>query len=127
MPSLFCVRGFPRPRWEKETGKGAAPGGGPVEASPRRRRRGRKAKMVTLVEEPVDVSAVFSGGRLRPTAFVWRGRRYAVRRVLGAYRARRGGSLEIHYSVVSDNPEVYELRFSAGRMSWTLVRIHGEG
>lgn len=88
----------------------------------------RKAdKMVTLIEEPVDVSAVFRGGKLRPTAFLWRGRRYDIRRVMGTYRAPKGRYLELYYSVMSDNPEVYELRFSTEGMSWSLVRVHGEG
>lgn len=83
--------------------------------------------MVTLVEEPVDVSAVFRGGRLRPMAFMWRKRSYKVERVLGSYRAMKGRYLEIYYSVMSDTPEVYELRFSTDGMSWSLVRIHSEG
>ncbi|MBC7247423.1 MAG: hypothetical protein H5T73_06565 [Actinobacteria bacterium] len=88
---------------------------------------GRKEKMVTLVEEPVDVSAVFRGGKLRPTAFLWRGRQYRVRRVLGSYRDMKGRYLELHYSVMSDTPEVYELRFSTDGMRWSLVRVHSEG
>jgi hypothetical protein len=73
---------------------------------------GRPGGMVTLVEEPVDVSAVFRGGKLRPMAFMWRKRSYKVERVLGSYRSMKGRYLEIYYSVMSDTPEVYELRFS---------------
>jgi len=83
--------------------------------------------MVTTIEEPVDVSAVFRGGKLRPTAFLWRGRRYDIRRVTGTYRVPKGRYLELYYAVTSDNPEVYELRFSTEGMSWSLVRVHGEG
>ena len=83
--------------------------------------------MVTLIEEPVDVSAVFRGGKLSPTAFMWRGRGYRVRRVLGTYRAVKGRYLELYYSVMSESPEVYELRFSTEGMSWSLVRVHTEG
>jgi hypothetical protein len=83
--------------------------------------------MVTVVEEPVDVSAVFRGGKLRPTAFLWRGRSYRIRRVTGAYRARKGRHLELYYAVMGEGPEVYELRFSTEGMSWSLVRVHGEG
>ena len=89
--------------------------------------REEEFEMVTLVEEPVDVAAVFRGGKLRPTVFLWRGRRYEIRRVLGTYRAMKGRYLELYYSVMSDNPEVYELRFSTEGMSWSLVRVHGEG
>ena len=83
--------------------------------------------MVTLVEEPVDVSAIFRGGRLRPMAFLWRGRSYRVHRVLGTYRILKGRYLELYYSVMSDSPEVYELRFSTEGMIWSLVRVHCEG
>jgi hypothetical protein len=91
------------------------------------REYGKADEMVTLIEEPVDVSAVFRGGKLRPTAFMWRGHRYDIRRVLGTYRALKGRYLELYYSVMSDNPEVYELRFSTEGMSWSLVRLHSEG
>ncbi|MDY6795678.1 MAG: DUF6504 family protein [Actinomycetota bacterium] len=82
--------------------------------------------MVTLIEEPVDVSAVFRGGKLSPTAFMWEGRGYRVRRVLGTYRVVKGRYLELYYSVMSESPEVYELRFSTEGMSWSLVRVHTE-
>ncbi len=84
-------------------------------------------RMVTQVEEPVDVSAVFREGRMRPVAFLWRGRKYAVRRCLGSYRFTRGRYLEIYFSVVSEGPDVYELRFSTRDMRWTLMRVHCPG
>ena len=52
---------------------------------------------------------------------------YRVRRVLGTHRTLKGRYLELHYSVMSENPEVYELRFSTEGMSWNLVRVHSEG
>jgi hypothetical protein len=83
--------------------------------------------MVTQVEEPVDVSAVFRSGKMRPMVFIWRNRNYKIHRVLGSYRSMKGRYLEIYYSVMSETPEVYELRFSTDGMSWSLVRVHSEG
>jgi hypothetical protein len=83
--------------------------------------------MVTLVEEPVEMSAVFSRKKIRPVAFVWRNRRYRVSRLVGAHRQRKGQYLEIYYSVMAGGPEVYELRFSTESMGWSLVRIHSDG
>jgi hypothetical protein len=84
-------------------------------------------EMVTRVEEPVDVSAIFQEGRVRPVAFRWRGRKYAVRRCLGSYRFPRGRYVEIYFSVMSEGPDVYELRFSTRDMGWTLVKVHCPG
>jgi|YNPBryBLVA2012_1023415.scaffolds.fasta_scaffold22902_2 hypothetical protein len=84
--------------------------------------------MVTLIEEPVEVSAVFRRGRMMPVSFAWRNRRYRVVRIAGAYRRRKGHSLELHYSVLAEGgEEVYELRFSTERMAWWLERIHAAG
>ncbi len=84
--------------------------------------------MVTVIEEPVEVSAVFRRRRMMPVSFSWRGRRYRVRRISGAYRRPRGQYMEIWFSVLAEGGEdVYELRFSTERMAWWLARIHTDG
>lgn len=81
--------------------------------------------MITLIEEPVEMSAVFSRKKITPVFFVWRERRYRVTRVTGAHRRRKGQFMEIYYSVLAgEGDDVYELRFSTESMNWSLVRIH---
>jgi len=81
--------------------------------------------MITLIEEPVEMSAVFNRRKVTPVSFVWRGRRYRVTRVTGAHRQRKGQFIEIYYSVLAgEGEDVYELRFSSESMNWSLVRIH---
>ncbi len=80
--------------------------------------------MVTLIEEPVEMSAVFNRKKILPVSFVWRERRYRVARVAGAHRQRKGQFVEIYYSVLTgEGEDVYELRFSTESMNWSLVRI----
>ncbi len=84
--------------------------------------------MITLIEEPVEMSAVFSRKKITPVFFVWRERRYRVTRVTGAHRRRKGQFMEIYYSVLAgEGDDVYELRFSTESMNWSLVRIHSGG
>ena len=84
--------------------------------------------MITLIEEPVEMSAVFRRKKVLPVSFVWRGRRYRVARVAGAHRQRKGQFVEMYYSVLTgEGEDVYELLFSTESMGWSLVRIHGEG
>ena len=88
--------------------------------------------MITLIEEPVEMSAVFSRKKITPVFFVWRERRYRVTRVTGAHRRRKGQFMEIYYSVLAGEGDgggdnVYELRFSTESMNWSLVRIHSGG
>ncbi len=83
--------------------------------------------MVTLIEEPIEVSAIFGRRRIRPVAFVWRDRKYRISRIVGAHRQRKGQYIEVYYSVISEGPEIYELCFSTDSMGWSLVRIHSQG
>ena len=98
--------------------------------------------MVRRYEEPIEVRA----GVGRPQAFVWRGRHYAVRRVLGHWQERRawwrdaletrpqpagllGGALERRVWRVEASAGrlagtgVYDLAADPGTRQWCLLRV----
>jgi hypothetical protein len=82
--------------------------------------------MIEQIIEPVDALASFSGGQIRPRAFLWNERRYNVDRVNLAYDARDGRDV-IRYFVVTCGPNSFKLSFHPGEMSWNLLEIYGEG
>ncbi len=106
--------------------------------------------MVRRFNDPVEVRPGEEGPRGRPEAFIWQGRLYVVRDVLGRWRERRAwwrGALEIDVPAEpgaaleaaagehevwrveasrgwSFSPGVYDLVHDAcGEGGWSLVRV----
>ena len=75
------------------------------------------------VHEPIEVSAVFVRGRLKPVSFMWNRRHYRIAEVTGAYRYSVGLSACYGYTVRS-GAELYEISLNTGEMVWRLERVH---
>jgi hypothetical protein len=82
--------------------------------------------MVEQVEESVDVLASFSGGHIRPRAFLWKNRRYKITEVNLAYMARNGQD-RIYFFAVSNGVNAFKLSFHPREMAWSLVEIYTGG
>ncbi len=82
--------------------------------------------MIEEVGEPIDVSAVFSRG-VRPVAFRWRGRKYAISEVTGRHSALKGGYRRYSFAVRAGTDEIYEIMLDTSSMVWRLERIHSVG
>jgi len=83
--------------------------------------------MITDIKEPIDMLASFVKGRLRPSIFYWRGRKYRVSKVLGAYHDTKGKFRRYFYAVQSGTSDVYEVSLDTEIMQWELLRVHYEG
>lgn len=84
--------------------------------------------MVTEISEPVDVVAVFNRGRLEPAIFLWKKRRYRIRRVTNTWRDMEGQYRRHFFSVLVDsNNDLYELCFRTRDLSWQLVKVYSDG
>lgn len=82
--------------------------------------------MVIDVHEPIEVSAVFVRGRLKPVSFVWDRKHYRIAEITGAYKYYTGAHRCYGYTVRS-GVELYEISLNTGDMTWHLEKIHGEG
>lgn len=83
--------------------------------------------MIEEVKEKIKVKAIFSEGRLKPEAFEWRRRVYAVKDVFGAYNNRLGRSRQLHYAVGCGGEDVFEITLDTDNMEWRIDRIHTPG
>lgn len=83
--------------------------------------------LVFETKEVISVSAVFKDFQLKPTAFIWNGRKHKVISVLGSFQSRKGKFCCYHYAVRSENGDVYEICLSTEDMSWSLIRVHSQG
>lgn len=79
--------------------------------------------MVVNVHEPIEVSAIFVRGRLKPVSFVWGYRHYKIDEVTGVYRYSVGASKCYGYTVKS-GLDLYEISLNTGEMIWHLEKIH---
>jgi hypothetical protein len=76
------------------------------------------------VHEPIEVSAVFVRGRLKPVSFMWSRRHHKISEITGAYKYSVGASACYGYTVrVGD--DLYEISLNIGEMVWRLERMHG--
>lgn len=82
--------------------------------------------MIEHVMEPVDVLASFSGGQIRPRAFLWRRIKYSIDAVNLAYSARDGRD-PIHFFSVSSGMNSFKLSFRPSKMIWSLMEIYADG
>jgi hypothetical protein len=81
--------------------------------------------MIDHIVEPIDVLASFSGGHVRPRAFLWKKRRYNINQINLAYSARNGRD-PIHYFAVSNENSVFKIAFRPRDMVWQLLEIYHE-
>ncbi|MBC8204491.1 hypothetical protein ISS30_04185 [bacterium] len=79
------------------------------------------------INDPIEVIALFSAGKLQPIKFRWRGRVYKIQRVNGRWESDEGRIRLHHYSVMADSPDVYEITYNPDRFIWKLDRVCMEG
>jgi len=83
--------------------------------------------LVFETKETISVSAVFENYKLKPTAFVWNGKKYKILAISGFFRDRKGKYYRYHYAVRAQDGNVYEICLSTENMSWNLIRVHSQG
>ncbi len=80
--------------------------------------------MIEEIEEPIDVVAVFSGGKISPILFSWQNRRYNNLKVNRAWNQTVGDVKLIYFLVSIDNANLYEICYHTRNFRWSLVKVH---
>ena len=75
-----------------------------------------------VINEPVDVGAVFSGNRIRPKWFIWNSRKYQIKEITYTWRDKKGQARIIHFSV-TDGATLFELSLNQNSLSWCLEQV----
>ena len=77
--------------------------------------------MPVEIGDSIRVGVVFGGQpKVRPVWFIWHEREVRIREITYRWQSRDGRSV-IHHFAVSDGANVYELRYDAGTLGWTLA------
>ena len=82
--------------------------------------------MVTSINEPIRVGAVFERGQIKPAWFVWQGRRYEHCHVTMRWQTQLGTASILHLSL-TDGLNDFELTFNQHTLAWRLAAITGPG
>jgi hypothetical protein len=79
--------------------------------------------MIEEISEPIDVVAAFSAGKISPILFSWRHRRYYNLKIASTWSQTDGDAKLVHFSVNTDNANLYELCFHTRNYQWQLMKI----
>ena len=77
----------------------------------------------TKIGEPVRVAVDFAGSKVKPLAFLWRGRKYIVSKVNLVYK-RQSGTKSLWAFAVSDNVNSYVLLYDPENLKWRLEEVY---
>ena len=81
--------------------------------------------MLEIINQPIQVQALFSKGILKPLKFTWRQTDYLVDKVVFRHLQRNGRAL-LHYFSIESNQVIYELVFNNQTLGWQLLKIYSE-
>lgn len=75
----------------------------------------------TIINEPIEVGAVFGKNRINPKWFIWKTRKYAVKETTFTWQDRQGEADILRFAV-SDGATLFEISLNKKTMSWTLEK-----
>ena len=81
--------------------------------------------MVTIVNESIQVGAVFSSGKIVPRFFVWKKTKYSVSEITYFWRSKIGRALVFNFAVKS-GVSVYEIAYHTEQSEWSLKKLYVE-
>ncbi|MFB0525929.1 MAG: hypothetical protein ACETVO_00485 [bacterium] len=82
--------------------------------------------MYEVIEEPIQVGAIFKGSKIKPRWFIWKKRKYPIRDVTFRWQDRKGEETLLYFSV-SDGVNTYEICFNQKSLNWFLSKVSIEG
>jgi hypothetical protein len=80
----------------------------------------------TIIDERIDVAAVFKKDAVKPRWFVWNGRKYDVKEVTYTWGDTLGDAKVMHFAV-STASALFELSLNLASLEWRLEKSVIEG
>lgn len=75
-----------------------------------------------LIDEKIEVLALFRQARVYPRLFIWREKRYRIKRLNYNWQQRRGREL-INYFSVDTGSDLYQISFNNETLGWRIDKI----
>jgi hypothetical protein len=80
------------------------------------------AAAAELLNEKIEVLALFKQGKAYPRLFTLNSKKYKVKRITYNWQERRGQEL-ISYFSVSTGTDLYQISFNSATLGWRLDKI----
>jgi hypothetical protein len=77
--------------------------------------------------EPIEVITLFKEGHIKPLRFKWNGRVYKINRINGQWASPQGYNKQIHYSLIADSSDYFEIMLDTSNYEWQVARVCLEG
>lgn len=74
------------------------------------------------LNEKIQVSATFNGGKIYPHSFIWNNQTYEIKEITYNWQERKG-SETINYFSVSTGPDLYQISFNSSSLGWRIDKI----
>jgi hypothetical protein len=75
-----------------------------------------------LINEPIDMTCLFSKGKALPRYFIWKKRLYRIKKVNFFWQERQGRATLSYFSLET-NSGIYQVSFSNISLSWKMNKI----
>jgi hypothetical protein len=81
--------------------------------------------MLEIINESIEVVAIFKQGKVEPVKFLWQDKEYRIKKINLMY-SRFEGRTKYYFFAVSDDANYFKLQFDTGGLNWTLLESHAE-
>lgn len=75
----------------------------------------------TIINELIEVGAVFGKNKVNPKWFVWKTRKYAIKETTFTWQDRQGEANMMFFSVTS-GATLFEISFNQKTLAWRLEK-----
>ena len=75
----------------------------------------------TVINESIDVGAVFGKNKVKPKWFIWNGRKHEIKEVTYMWHDKQGET-EFLYFALTDGKTVFEVSLNQKDLSWQLLK-----
>ena len=74
------------------------------------------------LDEGIEALVLFKRGKVIPRYFIWRDRRYKIKKINYNWQERRGRAL-IHFFSVDTGANIYQISFNSQAFGWRIDKI----
>lgn len=77
--------------------------------------------MYTDISSSIKVGAVFDAAKITPRWFIWKNKKYDIKKITYKWKDKEGEAELIYFSVMAEEI-LFEICLNKKNMEWTLVR-----
>lgn len=80
------------------------------------------SKIMLEIQEPINVWVFFSGNKIKPHTFFWKGRQIKIEKINLVHTSKQGSNTFYHFSC-SSGGNFYRLQLDVSKLTWSLEAV----